>query len=243
MAEEKFIWCRNCDAVHHVSCFDKAPVYIFSEGAVEEQLADDWRQFMMRHEGHRLEPLRTIGAKYFPRGTIADPMSIGYVEVTNGSDRLLLRQSRDRIDEPLRFNLVTGRLMDHGLSLTVQEREIKKEMTRHFKWPGGKPPSDKTIKLFIGLFKDVVADLNLAQVEVAGYSYTDDNVAYGLLDTITIDKLVAKCADSFNPEEFQGLCAFIRSHLDGCDVMSVVMRRHMAVEPVASSQSAVRSIL
>jgi len=235
MAEEKFIWCRNCDAIHHVSCFDKAPLYVFSQGEVQERCANDWRQFTTEHTGHRLEPLRTIGPKYFPNGALADPMSIGYVEVTNGSERLLLRQCRNRIDEPLRFDLIAGRLMDQGVSLTVQEREIKMEMTHHFNWPGGRPPNDETINLFINFFRDVVADLDPAHVEVAGYCYTDDNVAYGLLDTTAIDKLIAKCAASLNSEDFQGLCAFIRSHLDGCDVMSLIMRRHMAVEPPSPS--------
>jgi len=237
MAKEKFIWCRNCDVVHYVSRFDKAPAYVLAQGEVEERPTDDWRQFMMQHEGHRLEPLQTIGTRFFPSGAIADPMSVGYVEVTNGSDRLLLRQSRAAIDEPLRFELIAGRLMERGVSLTVQEKEIKKEMLYHFEWPGGKPPSDERIDLFIDLFKDVVADLNPAQIEVAGYSYTDDNVVYGLPDSGAIANLVAKCAGHFSSEELQGLRAFIHSHLDGCDVMSLVMRRQMTIEPLALSRS------
>jgi hypothetical protein len=43
------------------------------------------------------------------------------------------------------------------------------------------------------------------------------------------------CAGNFNPEESQGMRAFINSHLDACDVMSLVVRRQMAVEPVTPS--------
>jgi hypothetical protein len=235
MAREKFIWCRNCDAIHRVSGFDKAPVYALVAGEATEQPADDWRDFMMQHDGHRLEPLRPISEKYFPSGSIGDPMSVGYVEVTNGQDRLLLRQSRTAIDAPVHFELIAGRLMNRGVSLAVQGKEIKKEMTRHFQWPGGNPPSDEKIDLFIRLYKNVIAALNPAQVEVVGYSYVDDNIAYGLADSVTIEKLIALCAENFNPDEFQGICAFIKNHRGACDVMSLVMRRQVAIEPIISS--------
>ena len=65
---------------------------------------------MRQHEGHRLEPLKALGEKYLRRGLISDPMGVAYIEVTNGSDHLLLRQSRNNIAEPLSFELIRGRL-------------------------------------------------------------------------------------------------------------------------------------
>ena len=58
MGSEKFIHCCVCDAIHHVSPFDKAPAYVFVRDEVEAQATDDWRLFMAQHAGHRLEPLR-----------------------------------------------------------------------------------------------------------------------------------------------------------------------------------------
>ena len=236
MANEKFIWCRHCDVVHHVTCFDKAPIYALVGGEIEERPADDWRHFMMQHEGHRLEPLRTIGEKYFPSGSRIDPMNVGYVEVSNGRDHLLLRQRRKSIDEPVCFEPIAGRLIDRGVTLAVQEKEIKKEMKRHFQWPSGRPPGDEKIDLFLDVFKDLVAVLDTAQVEVSAYSYTDDNLAYGVLDAVTIEKLMARCAHYFNPNELRGLRDFIHSHLDGCDVMSLVMHRQMMIGEAAQPQ-------
>ena len=54
MANAKFIWCRNSDAVHYVTCYDKAPLYGYIGGELKEMPADDWRAFMKRREGHRL---------------------------------------------------------------------------------------------------------------------------------------------------------------------------------------------
>jgi hypothetical protein len=35
MGSEKFIHCCVCDAIHHVSAFDKAPTYVFVRDEVE----------------------------------------------------------------------------------------------------------------------------------------------------------------------------------------------------------------
>ena len=66
MGSEKFIRCCVYDVIHHVSPFDKAPAYKFVGIELEEQVTDDWRLFMEQHAGHRLEPLKASGDKFFP---------------------------------------------------------------------------------------------------------------------------------------------------------------------------------
>ena len=67
MVNKKFIRCRNCDAVHHVTAFDKAPTYLFSALGPSESAAKDWDDFMTRHAGHRLDPLEAIDQNFFSR--------------------------------------------------------------------------------------------------------------------------------------------------------------------------------
>lgn len=230
MGREKFIWCRNCDAIHHVTPFDKAPFYTLVAGEVRESAADDWRHFMEQHAGHRLEPLKATSEKLFPNGSMLDPMNVGYIEVTNGQDRLLLRQTRRSIEEPLVFELVSGRLVDRGVTLEVQEDEIRKEMKRHISQAPTESLDNEKIDLFIALFKEFVRGLNPRAIEVGGYSYTDDNIAYGLLEARLVEELMARCAAYFLPGELAGIRRFVDIHTEGCDVMSVVMRRQVTVE-------------
>jgi len=68
MVNKKFIRCRNCDTVHHVTAFDKAPTYLFSAGEASEIAANDWGDFMTRHAGHRLDPLEATGQSFVPEG-------------------------------------------------------------------------------------------------------------------------------------------------------------------------------
>src|SRR5581483_5133456 len=132
MDNSRYIWCRKCGAIHHVSDFDRFPVY---PGADDEDalLADDWRDFMARHAGHRLEPMRATGKDHFPSGSRCDPMAPAYLEVSNGAETLLLRRSRKSIEAPLDYEIVKGELVENGASLEIQEQAIRKEMKLHFR--------------------------------------------------------------------------------------------------------------
>jgi hypothetical protein len=233
MVSDRFIWCRNCDAVHHVTSCDRAPQYVYVEGGVEEIPGDDWRAFMKQHEGHRLEPLKASGEKQFCQSSMSDPMGVAYIEVTNGRDHLLLRQSRANIAEPLSFEVTRGRLVDQGLTVCIQDSEIKKEMRCHFKWYAD-AFDDHKIDLFVQLFRDVVTVIEPETIEVAGFFSKDDNVTFGLLPADVIELLMAKCSSYFLPRELDDIRRFIDSHGEPCDVLALVMRRQLKIEQSAA---------
>jgi hypothetical protein len=230
MGNKKFIRCRVCDAIHHVSAFDKAPVYDCRGNQPEERDTDDWRTFMDRHAGHRLEPLKASGETFFPYGSPRDPMSVAYVEVTNGHDRYLVRRSRRSIQEPMSYELISGRLAEAGAGVEVQENEIKKEMKNHFSWAPATCPDDQKIDLFVGLVKEVAKTLDPQRIQVSEYSSTDDSIFYGTFDRSVLDTLTERCADYFLPDELASLRRFMETHRDGSDVMTLVLRRRLTVE-------------
>ena len=59
-------------------------------------------------------------------------MSVGYIEVTNGQDRYVVRRTRKSIQEPMSDELIRGRLANVGLTVEVQDSEIKKEIRTTF---------------------------------------------------------------------------------------------------------------
>ena len=230
MASEQFVRCRNCEAIHHVTRFDKAPLYARLGGEIIETSADDWRAFVDRHAGHKLEPLKATGQKYFPNGQAADPMAVAYIEVTNGHERFLLRRARKSIEAPLQFALVKGRLADAGFRLQVQETEIRKEMKHHFGCAPAQPLGDETIDAFIALVREVVKEIDPRSIRISEDSLTERNVAYGRLGATEIDSLMAKCAAHFAGAALESIRRFVEAHRENSDVMTVVMRRHMAIE-------------
>src|SRR5688572_4641909 len=233
MVSDRFIWCRNCDAVHHVTSCDRAPRYVYVEDEVEEIPGDDWRAFMKQHEGHRLEPLKASGEKRFCQSSMSDPMGVAYIEVTNGRDHLLLRQWRANIADPLSFEVTRGRLVDQGLTVCIQDSEIKKEMRYHFRWYAD-ALDDQKIELFVQLFRDVVTVIEPETIEVAGFCSEDDNVTFGLLPADVIELLMARCSPYFQPRELDDIRRFIDSHREPCDVLALVMRRQLKIEQSAA---------
>lgn len=229
MDNGKYIRCCNCEAVHHVTPFDRAPVYRSVGGEVRETAADDWREFMASHAGHRLEPLITTGKRYFPTGSGFDPLSIVYIEVTNGSEKLLLQRARQSIAQSARYLVVDGQLVEERQRLEVQDKEIRKEMKLHFSWAPAEPLQDAKIELFIDVFRKVADGLDPESVPASGYSGEDDNIAYGRLDTRTIDCLIDRCREHFSPTELQSLCRFIHAHNAADGLMALVKRRSVKI--------------
>ena len=103
MDNGRYIWCRNCGAIHHVTAFDRYPIYALAGGEAQVLPANDWRDFMARHAGHRLEAMTATGNDYLPSGSAFDPMGIAYLEVSNGAETLLLRRNRKRIDDAINY--------------------------------------------------------------------------------------------------------------------------------------------
>ena len=69
MGNGKYIRCRNCETINHVSSFDRAPSYQIAAGEIHKIPANDWQDFMGQHAGHKLEPLTASGSNYFPGGS------------------------------------------------------------------------------------------------------------------------------------------------------------------------------
>lgn len=230
MANGKYIWCRNCGAIHHVSSFDRSPVYQFDSGEVHEIPTNDWRDFMAQHAGHNLEPLTATGNDYFPDGSIADPMSAVYIEASNGHDTLLLRRSRRSIEEPVRYEISKERMVEKSFSLEIQEKEIRKEMKLHFSLAPGAPLEDEKIDLFVGLWREMASELDPQSARAIEYSYSDDNISYCPLDSSIVDALMTRCAEYFLPLELKSIRRFVETHREACDVMALIKRRAVSIE-------------
>lgn len=108
-------------------------------------------------------------------------------------------------------------------------------MKLHFSWAPGKPLDDVKLDLFIALFREVVGALDPQTVSTSEYSYEDDTISYGQPDSSVIDVLTAKCSQHFLPSELELLRRFVDTHRDGCDVMALIKRRSVRIEPHAES--------
>jgi hypothetical protein len=108
MVSRHFVYCCDCDAIHRVSPFDKAPNHVYFSDGIVETASDDWRAFMEAHGDHTLEPLQ-LTREVHPRGaTAANPVGATYLEATNGRERYLLRRFRKAVAEPFTYHVLAG---------------------------------------------------------------------------------------------------------------------------------------
>lgn len=231
MDNGRYIWCRNCGAIHHVSPFDHSPAYHVRAGEVQEKPIDDWRDFMNRHAGHRLEALQSTGATVFPRGSAYDPMNVGYVQVTNGKQTILLRRSRPSIEEPLAYEIVDGSLLRTEMRLEIQSDVIRKEMQRHCSWAPSMLLTDEQINLFIAMFGEVIQSLDPETLSNGEYSDSDDQTSYCELPLSVIDELMEICGGCYSPSQLTALRQFAEGHRDASDVMALIKRSTIVFSP------------
>jgi hypothetical protein len=216
MDSDKYIWCRNCNEIHHVTPFDRVPLYASTGGEQAELSADDWRVFMNRHAGHKLEGLRRTGEAAVSN-SLSDPMSEKHVAVTNGQAHFALRSFRTRIDQPLGFELTRGRFEILGVIIEAQEKEIRKELKKHFLWAVEKP-SDEKIDLFIALFAEIVSGVKIENLRASG---VDGSIEYGCLEAGVFRTLLANCAPHFTAAELDALGRFVEEQQDLDGVLAV----------------------
>lgn len=217
MLSDKYIRCRNCNDVHHVTPFDRAPVYGRVAGEGTEACTDDRRAFLQRHANHKLEALQATGESSFC-GDPSDPMTERYVAVTNGHEDFVLRGFRTRVDQALRFDLTRGRCEIVGAFMEAQATEIRKELLNHFPWPAEKPSEEK-IDLFTALFGERVRSLKPEDLRLSGAAIGPEE--YGCLEAGTIEKLLADCAPHFTAAEMNALREFVDEHRDADGVLAV----------------------
>ena len=111
MILDRFLYCRLCNEVHHVTPFDRAPIYHVDGTTVREIVVDDRRDFLDKHDDHEIEKLSSVTENYCSVGHFADPMRVGYVEVTNGKRCFILRISRNSIADPMSYKIVSKQMM------------------------------------------------------------------------------------------------------------------------------------
>ena len=222
MDNGRYIWCRNCGAIHHVSAFDRSPVYAVAAGEVHEKEADDWRDFMNSHAGHRLEALQASGKSFFPQGLVFDSMNVAYVQVSNGEQTLLLRRSRSSIEEPFAYQIVEQNLLQSKVRLEIQAQAIRKEMQLHFSWAPAEPLTDEQISFFIAQFREVIQRIDAEALCATEYSDMDDQTSYSELPVQVIEELMDRCRGHFPSVQLTALREFVERHRDSSDVMALI---------------------
>jgi hypothetical protein len=210
----QLIRCKNCDEIIMKTPFDQYPEYEWDTGRSPENFRsiekDDFQDFLIHHHGHQLENLKIIEDTFVSERAYFEPIKTSFFKATNGKEKFVIKKFREKIDEPLKYQLISG---DYSLKCTaieIQSEEISKQLKRELK-----PPLSQTqIAAFLKLYRAIVENINIHDLERISEESPYPLEIYYKIDDLHLMYLLRNCRNLFKGQEYSAMEEFIHRHKD-----------------------------
>jgi len=210
----QLIRCKHCDEIFMKTPFDQYPEYEGDSGRSGENFRsfprDDFQDFLIHHHGHPLENLKIIEDSWVSEKPYSEPIKISFFKATNGKDKFVIKKFRDRIEEPLKYQLILGDYSLKCTALEIQSEEISKQMKREL----NPPPSQNQIDGFLKLVRHVFERIDLNDCERVPEESHHPLEAYYKIDDLRLMVLLRNCRHIFKGKEYSAMEEFIHGHKD-----------------------------
>src|SRR4030043_2289898 len=210
----QLIRCKNCDEIFMKTLFDQYPEYEFDSGRFLENVRsierDDFQDFLIHHHGHRLENLKIIEDSFVSEKAYSEPIKTSFLKATNGKEKFVIKKFRERIDEPLKYQLIAGDYSLKCITLEIQSEEISKQFKRELT----PPLSQNKIDAFLKLYREIAEDINIKDLERIPEESHYPLEIYYRLDDIHSMFLLRNCRNIFKGQEYSAIEEFIQRHKD-----------------------------
>jgi len=204
---QQLIRCINCNEVYLKTPFDTLPQYDTSSQPFETIEKDDYRDFLQSHRGHRLEDLSIIEDSFVSEKDYIEPVKATYFRATNGKERFVIKKSRERIDEPLKYEVISGDYSLTCLSVSIQSKDIEKQLAAEFK---NKPLSKEKVNAFIKTCQRIAETADLRNLERACEESPNPLEMYYKMDEVSLVTLRRNCRHLFEAKKYSDMEAFIQ---------------------------------
>jgi hypothetical protein len=210
----QLIRCKNCDEIIMKTPFDQYPEYEWDTGRSPENFRsiekDDFQDFLIHHHGHQLENLKIIEDSFVSERAYFEPIKTSFFKATNGKQKFVIKKFRGKIDDPLKYQLISG---DYSLKCTaieIQSEEISKQLKRELK-----PPLSQTqISAFLKLYRAIVENINIHDLERISEESPYPLEIYYKIDDLHLMYLLRNCRNLFKGQEYSAMEEFIHRHKD-----------------------------
>jgi hypothetical protein len=211
----KLIRCTKCDEVILKTPFDQWPEYVpcanGSFESFETSERDDFQDFLRNHRGHRLEDLKILEDSFVSEKDYSEPVKTSYFRATNGKENFVVKKFRDRIDEPLKYQLIYG---DYSLSLVdvkIQSKEIIRQLNAEFETNSLR---QNKIEAFLELFQSIAKTIDIRKMERIAEESPNASEIFYRMDDISLAYLLRNCRNIFKGQEYANIADFIDRHKD-----------------------------
>src|SRR4030066_804681 len=91
----------------------------------------------------------------------SEPIKPSFFKATNGKEKFVIKKFRERIDEPVKYQLIAGDYSLKCITLEIQSEEISKQIKRELT----PPLSQNKIDAFLKLYCVIVEDIDIKDLE------------------------------------------------------------------------------
>jgi hypothetical protein len=169
---------------------------------------NDFQDFLTHHHDHQLENLKIIEDSYVSEKAYSEPIKTAFFKATNGREEFVIKKFRERIDEPLRYQLVHGDYSLKCIAVEIQSDEISKRLEREFPTPLSQDKMDAFLKLMGAL----VEGIDMRDLERIPEESHHPLEVYYKIDDVRIVYLLRNCRNIFKGQEYLAMEEFIHRH-------------------------------
>lgn len=209
------IRCINCDEVFIRTAFDRYPEYQYDPNHPSEPVQtierDDFQDFLISHRGHRLEYLDIIEDSFVSEKPYFEPVKISYLRATNKKEKFVIKKFREKIGEPIKYQLIPGDYSLECLGVEIQSEEITKQLKAEFK---KHPLSQTQISAFLKLYRHIVEIIDIKDLERVPEESSHPLETYYKMDDISLFYLLRNCRNIFKGKQYSDIEEFISHHKD-----------------------------
>lgn len=215
------IRCIHCNKVINITEWDLCPHFFWDGEEIKETEMDDREAFSQRHQGHKTEKLTPLTPLLSDK-PYTEPVKTCYFETTNGNERFLIKQWRDKIDDPFAYEIVNGTIEIENGKVHVQTDALKKQLRMEG------CISERDLDIFIDAVQREVKSLDPEKLEVSAEGETP-LVSYYKLPPACVERILMRCQTQWNQRQLKQLKDFILNNNEYNDVMTVVVEKEFSI--------------
>jgi hypothetical protein len=210
----QLIHCINCQEIYLRTPFDQTPEYgwelstpLQETQAIEK---DDFQDFLRKHRGHQLEDLKIVENSFVSEKPYTEPVKVSYFKATNGREHFVVKRFRERIDQPLSYQLIKGDYSLKCVNLQFQSEAIRKQLAREMR----SSLTQTQMDAFLRLVQHVGKELDLNTLERVSEESPFPLEIYYKMDDISLMYLLRNCRNLFKGTAYGEIEGFVHRHKD-----------------------------
>ena len=210
----QLIHCINCNEIYLRTPLDQMAEYrwepLTSLRETQGIEKDDFQDFLRNHRGHQLEDLKIIEDSFVSEKSYSEPVKISYFKATNGREHFVVKRFRDRIDQPLKYQLIRGDYSLKCIDLQIQSEAIRKQLEREMKFALTQTQMDT----FLRLLQHVGKELDVNTLERVSEESPFPLEIYYKMDDFSHMYLLRNCRNLFKGATYTEIEGFVQRHKD-----------------------------